>query len=274
MLAGVKTAEYRGNNYHPVGTDGTGGRTSFVKETFLPESNDEISEIPHELQPKLLHGLQEQVMSARYDERLAERARLARELHDTLLQTIQGSKMIVDAALEQSGNPSQMRRAMEQLSVWLEQANEEGRAALNSMRTSTTETNDLTEALRWVTEACTLRENGEVAFSVSGETRDMHLIVRDEIYRIGYEAIRNACQHSEATRLEVELRYAQDFSVRVKDNGVGIDPVIASKGREGHFGLIGMRERAAGIGAKLTIVSSANSGTEIKLVVPGGLVFR
>jgi signal transduction histidine kinase len=102
----------------------------------------------------------------------------------------------------------------------------------------------------------------------------MHPIVRDEIYRIGYEAIRNACQHSNASQFDVELKYAQDLSVRVKDNGNGIDPVVASEGKEGHFGLNGMRERAARIGAKLTIVSSANTGTEITLVVPGGLVFR
>jgi signal transduction histidine kinase len=163
---------------------------------------------------------------------------------------------------------------MEQLSVWLEQANEEGRAALNSLRASRTETNDLGGDLRQATEACTLRGNGEVAFSVSGETRDMHPIVRNEIYRIGYEAIRNACQHSEATLLEVELRYDQDLSLRVKDNGVGIHSVVASEGKEGHFGLTGIRERAARIGAKLTIVSSAKSGTEITLVVPEGLVFR
>jgi signal transduction histidine kinase/ligand-binding sensor domain-containing protein len=214
------------------------------------------------------------VITARFDERLAERTRLARELHDTFIQTIQGSKMVADDALEQSGDPVHMRRAMEQLAAWLGQANEEGRAALNSLRTSATETNDLAEAFRRATEACKLQENAEVRFSVVGCAREMHPIVRDEIYRIGYEAIRNACQHSNASQFDVELKYAQDLSVRVKDNGNGIDPVVASEGKEGHFGLNGMRERAARIGAKLTIVSSANTGTEITLVVPGGLVFR
>jgi signal transduction histidine kinase len=214
------------------------------------------------------------VITARFDERLAERTRLARELHDTFIQTIQGSKMVADDALEQSGDPVHMRRAMEQLAAWLGQSNEEGRAALNSLRTSATETNDLAEAFRRATEACKLQENAEVRFSVVGCAREMHPIVRDEIYRIGYEAIRNACQHSFASQFDVELKYAQDLSVRVKDNGNGIDPVVASEGKEGHFGLNGMRERAARIGAKLTIVSSAKMGTEITLVVPGGLVFR
>jgi len=102
----------------------------------------------------------------------------------------------------------------------------------------------------------------------------MHPIVRDEIYRIGYEAIRNACTHSGASRMEVELRYAHNLVLRVGDNGAGIDPAIADRGKDGHFGLQGMRERAARIGGKLTLRSSSNSGTEIKLIVPGGVIFR
>jgi nitrate/nitrite-specific signal transduction histidine kinase len=74
--------------------------------------------------------------------------------------------------------------------------------------------------------------------------------------------------------LAVELRYAQDLTLRVSDNGIGIDPVIADRGKEGHFGLQGMRERAARIGGKLTLGSSSKSGTEIKLVVPGDIIFR
>jgi signal transduction histidine kinase len=101
----------------------------------------------------------------------------------------------------------------------------------------------------------------------------MHPIVRDEVYRIAYEAIRNACTHSAASRLEVELRYANDLALRVSDNGTGIDPVIADRGRDGHFGLQGMRERAGRIGGKLTLVSSSSSGTEMNLVVPGGMIF-
>jgi signal transduction histidine kinase len=113
-----------------------------------------------------------------------------------------------------------------------------------------------------------------VTFSVVGDAREMHPIVRDEIYRIGYEAIRNAFAHSSASRMEVELRYADDLALRVSDSGTGIDPAIADTGKDGHFGLQGMRERASRIGGKLTIVSSTNSGTEIKLIVPGGIIFR
>jgi signal transduction histidine kinase/ligand-binding sensor domain-containing protein len=213
-------------------------------------------------------------ISIRFDERLAERTRMARDLHDTFLQTLQGSKLVADRALKPSTDASQMRQAVEQLSSWLGRATEEGRAALNSLRTTTTQTNDLAEALRRVTENGLVPNSMAVTFSVVGDAREIHPIVRDEIYRIGYEAIRNAFAHSSASRLEVELRYANDLALRVSDNGAGIDPAIANAGRDGHFGLQGMRERAARISGKLTIVSSANSGTEIELIVPGGAIFR
>jgi signal transduction histidine kinase len=213
-------------------------------------------------------------ISTRFDERLAERTNLARELHDTFLQTIQGSKMVADDALEQPTDLARMRRAMERISEWLEQATQEGRTALNSLRTSTTQVNDLAEALERATEEGMVPGAIAVAFSVSGDSKEMHPIVRDEIYRIAYEAIRNAFIHSQATRLEVLLSYAQDLTVRVSDNGVGIDPAVLAKGKEGHYGLQGMRERAERIGARLTVVSSPSSGTEITTSVPGSIVFR
>src|SRR6266849_2770398 len=209
----------------------------------------------------------------RLEERVSERTRMARDLHDTFLQTVEGSKLVADDALDHSTDPDRMHRAMGQLSVWLGQATQEGRAALNSLRTATTQTNDLAEGLRRVTEDSLIPSSMTVTFSVIGDAREMHPIVRDEVYRIGYEAIRNACTHSGASQLEVELRYAHDLALRVSDNGTGIDPVIADKGRDRHFGLQGMRERAARIGGKLTLVSSSNSGTEIKLIVPGGIIF-
>jgi signal transduction histidine kinase len=213
-------------------------------------------------------------MKARFDERLAERTRIARDLHDTFLQTIQGSKLVADDALSATTDLSHMRQAMEKLSAWLERATEEGRAVLNSLRTSTTEVNDLADAFRRALEECRIHSSMEVSLQVSGQIQEMHPIVRDEVYRIGYEAMRNACVHSQATQLRVELSYAQDLGLRICDNGVGIDPDIVDRGKRGHFGLQGMRERAARIMGKLSVESSAGSGTMITLTVPGGIIYR
>ena len=213
-------------------------------------------------------------MSARFDERLAERTRLAREIHDTLLQTIQGSKMVADDALDQPTDTARMHHALERLSKWLGQATMEGRAALNVLRDSTTQRNDLSDGLRRATEDAFVPSSMRVAFAVNGEPGEMHPIVRDEVYRIGYEAIRNACIHSEGSRLEIEISYAQDLALRVADNGKGLDPSFIAQGKEGHFGLQGMRERAARVGGRLTLTSSPTSGTEIRLSVPGKIVFR
>ena len=213
-------------------------------------------------------------IGARFDERLAERTRMARELHDTFLQTVQGSKMVADDALDEGSNEARMRYALERLSLWLGQAVTEGRAALHALRISTTERNHLAESLRQAAEDNCGPASLSLALTVIGDPKDLHPIVRDEISRIGYEAIRNACMHSHSSQLEIELRYAEDLTVAVKDNGVGIDPTVAHDGKDGHFGLQGMRERAARIRGKLTIVSTISAGTTVTLRVPGNLVYR
>jgi signal transduction histidine kinase/ligand-binding sensor domain-containing protein len=213
-------------------------------------------------------------LRARFDERLAERTRIAHDLHDTFLQTIQGSKLVADDALSASNDTPHMRQALEKLSAWLGRATEEGRAALNSLRSSTTEVNDLADALRRALEECRIHSPMGVALEVFGEPREMHPIVRDEVYRIGYEAIRNACVHSRATQLKVELSHTQDLNLRIQDNGQGIDPETVRHGKAGHFGLQSMRERAARIMGKLSIVGSSGDGTSVTLTVPGGIVYR
>jgi len=213
-------------------------------------------------------------MGARFDERMAERTRLAQELHDTLLQTIQGTKMVADDALDESTDFERMRATMRRVSQWLGQATQEGRAALSSLRVSVTSRNDLAETFRRAADDCLIHRAMEVNLSVIGEPREMHPIARDEVYRIGYEAIRNACSHSGGTRLTIQLTFAQDLSLRVNDNGTGMDIRIAEIGKDGHFGLRGMHERAVRIGGKISISSSAESGTDISLVVPGKIIFR
>jgi signal transduction histidine kinase/ligand-binding sensor domain-containing protein len=213
-------------------------------------------------------------LGARFDERLKERTRLARNLHDTLLQTIQASKVTVDTRLLGLTDPVQMRQAAEEVSTWLGQAVREGRTALSSLRTAATAPcGDLAEAMRQATDEIVSRGSMEAACRVVGDVKDVHPIVGEEITAIGREALRNACVHSGGTRVDVELRYEASLTLRVHDNGRGIDPAVAEQGRDGHFGMRGMRERAAGIGATLRIVSTEAGGTTLTLVVPGSVAF-
>lgn len=213
-------------------------------------------------------------LSARFDERLAYRTRVARDLHDTFLQTVQGSKLVVDHALKDPDDPARLLRAVKQLSGWLDRAIEEGRAALNSLRTSTAETNDLTEALRLAVDDCRAQTGIDATLSVTGHAGELHPVVRDEVYRIGSEAIRNARQHSGAGILRVTLEHDHDFTLSVLDDGVGMDPGVSETGKGGHFGLSGMRERAENIGGKLTIARAPGPGTTVTVTVPGRLAYR
>lgn len=213
------------------------------------------------------------MMNARFDERLAERTRMARELHDTLLPTIQACSLVARNALENPDDASRMRHALEQLSGWLLQAAQEGRDAVNALRTSTMESNSLAAALKRALEDCRSDTSMETAISITGEVREMHPVVRDEIYRLGYEAIRNARAHSAGSLIEVALNYGNNLSLNIRDNGIGIAPAVVETGRAGHYGLQGMRERADRIGAQLVISTSANTGTQVDLLVPGNVIF-
>jgi signal transduction histidine kinase/ligand-binding sensor domain-containing protein len=209
-----------------------------------------------------------------FDARLAERMRISAELHDTFLQTVQGSKMMADDALDQTADSARMRHALEKVSVWLGQAITEGRAALHALRVSTMERNHLAEFLGRIANEHCQRNSISVALTVIGDARDLHPIVRDEIARIAEEAIRNSCLHSMASQLSIELRYARDLSLVIEDNGIGIDPEIVDVGKVGHFGIQGMKERSARIRARITITSTPNAGTRIALNIPGDLVYR
>ena len=212
-------------------------------------------------------------MTTRFDERLSERVRIARELHDTLLQTVQAGKLVADDALEPTVDEQRRRHALERISSWLGQAVREGRAALDALRQSTALENDLAQALRECAEELVVDQGIAVRMSVQGTTRELHPIARDEVFRIGSEAIRNAIAHAGSKSLEIELAYSSDLTLIVRDFGRGIAIDFAG-GKPGHFGVQGMRERAQRIGAKLSISRLNPGGTEVRLQVPGQSVFR
>ena len=110
---------------------------------------------------------------------------------------------------------------------------------------------------------------------VDGTPRPLRSIIRDEIYQIGHEALSNAFRHARASDIEVELEYASNhLRVLVRDNGTGIDPQVLVAGRDGHWGLSGMKERTERIGGKLRVLSRAVAGTEVELSVPGKIAFE
>jgi signal transduction histidine kinase/ligand-binding sensor domain-containing protein len=216
----------------------------------------------------------EAAAATRFNERLGERTRLARDIHDTLLQTIQGSKMVADHALVNAGDPGRLRAAIEQLASWLERAAREGRAAVDSLRATSTEGLDLMAILKRTAEEETSAVALNATCMTSGEPKDLHPIVADEAYRIAYEAVRNARMHARANKLLIELEYGERLILRITDDGIGMDTAMLEHGRPGHFGLQGMRERAAHAEGKLTLTSAPGAGTVVTLIVPGGIAFQ
>jgi len=216
----------------------------------------------------------EAAAATRFNERLAERTRVARDIHDTLLQTIQGSKMVADDALEHAADPGRLRTAIEQLANWLARATREGRAALNSLRATSAEGQDLIEVLKRAAAEETDASSLSVTCTSTGDPRCIHPIVADEVYRIAHETVRNARMHASASKLLLELEYGQRLILRITDDGIGMDSALLEQGRPGHFGLQGMRERAAHIEGKLTITSAPGAGTVVTLIVAGGIAFQ
>jgi signal transduction histidine kinase len=214
------------------------------------------------------------ILELRLEERVNERTRIARVLHDTLLQSFQGLMLHLQV-VENLLPPGKAKEKLEQTLERADQAIAEGRDAVSDLRSSATTTNDLAQALR---AACNeLATPGAAAFEVTveGTPQDLHPIIRDELYRIAREALRNAFSHARAQYIEAELIYAERlFRLRIRDDGKGIDPATLEEGRSGHYGLPGMRERARQIGAELTIWSGVGTGTEIDLSIPGSIAYR
>ena len=194
--------------------------------------------------------------------RVGERTRIARELHDTLLQSFHG--LLLRFQTVSYLLPERPAEAKEKLDGAIQQAATavtEGRNAVQGLRASTVERNDLAVAIRTLGDELatdtSVHRPSTFHVAVEGHARDLHPIVRDEIYRIAAEALRNAFRHAHAGRVEVDIRYDdQQFRLRVRDDGQGIDAaVLANQGIEGHYGLRGMPERAALIGGKLAVWS-------------------
>ena len=216
----------------------------------------------------------------RLEERVNERTRIARDLHDTLLQSFHGV-LLKFSALKYliRDRPAEAEEALERFLEQARHAVTEGRDAVQGLRDSTVVANDLARAIGTFVEGLaadqTHGNSPEFRMHVEGKSRDLPPLIRDEVYRIACEALRNAFRHAGARRIEVDIRYDQrQFRFRVRDDGKGIDPqVLSAGGRTGHHGLAGMHERAKVAGGKLVVWSELNSGVEIELTIPASFAY-
>ena len=225
-----------------------------------------------------MRKLTEAQLTVRFEERLAERTRIARELHDTLLQSFQ-ALMFHFQAINDQLPPGTAKDALERVLDQADHAIVEGRDAIQNLRSSATLTNELARALTELGEELAVVPDGErrsptFRVSIEGRPRELHPILRDDIYRIAREALRNAFHHAQASKIEAEITYDERrLRLRVRDDGRGIDPKHLDRGRDGHWGLPGMRERAQQVGAQLHLWSEAGKGTEVELSIPGSIAY-
>jgi signal transduction histidine kinase len=214
--------------------------------------------------------------------RVNERTRIARELHDTLLQSFQGLMLrfqTVDEMLP--ARPLDAKKALEGALDRADEAISEGRDAITDIRTSTLASHDLAKSIAALmtnlNEELAAGNRASVMFRVlvEGAPRTVRPILQDEIYRIARESLRNAFRHAQARNIETEITYGESLRLRFRDDGKGIDPsVVEHGGRSGHWGLPGIRERAKHIGAKLAVWSELGAGTEVELSIPGSIAYE
>jgi signal transduction histidine kinase len=212
-------------------------------------------------------------MQIRNEERQAERKRIAQDLHDTMLQDFYSASLQLQTALEQlpANLPSRVRlfRVLEILGGIIDGI----RRTLRGAPPPEPGHDDLPQEFARIGHQLSSK-NVKFRVITSGSIRQLHPGVREDIYRIGREALVNAFRHSQATSIEVEFEYgSKRFWLVVRDNGCGIDPKILRDGREGHLGLQSVRQRAERLGAKLELRSGDGAGTEIELLLPNSVAF-
>jgi signal transduction histidine kinase len=220
-----------------------------------------------------LHELRRQ-LNLRFEERLAERTRIAQDLHDTLLQGVISASMQLHVANEHLPDDSPAKPLVDRVIQLMGQVVEEGRDAVRGLRSAYGNSDDLGTAFARIGEEFRTDQTKDYSVVVKGTPQELHPIIRDEAYRIVREALTNAFRHSGGNKIEVELEYtSRQLKILIRDDGAGIDPNVVELGRDGHWGLTGMRERAESIGGRLKVWSRANAGTEVELLIPSHVAF-
>jgi ligand-binding sensor domain-containing protein/signal transduction histidine kinase len=214
------------------------------------------------------------LLNVRFEERLAERTRIAQELHDTLLQGLLSISMQLHVAMDQLPDDSPARTTLNRVMQLMGPVIEDGRNTIRGLRSSIQNPDDLMSAFSQIPRE--LNDKGaDFRAVIEGASVPLRPSIRDEIYRIGREALTNAFRHSGASNIHLQLEYTTShLRILVADDGCGISSQVLEFGREGHWGLPGIRERAAKIGGKLRVMSRLGRGTEIELCVPSHVVFE
>ncbi|WP_176787025.1 two-component regulator propeller domain-containing protein [Sphingomonas sp. NFR15] len=210
---------------------------------------------------------------ARAAERTAERERIARELHDTLLQSIQTLTLHVQAAVEDLPQGTPERAQLENALTRADRAISEGRDRVRDLRKHR-DPEGIVEILTDIVADKGFGSATSVRIQADGNPRPLAPVALDEIVRIAGEAVANVRQHARATQLRIEIRFARPFTIRFSDDGLGIPAPVLEEGRKAHhYGLQGMRERARKMRGTLTIRSPSEGGTELLLTIPAHVAY-
>jgi signal transduction histidine kinase len=205
-------------------------------------------------------------------ERRLERVRIAGELHDTLLQGFLGASLVVGGTLQQMAQNSPARASLKRAARLMHRAIEEGRAVLQGLRSSVVASGSLEQEFSDLLREIAPVSGVQARILVIGHARALKPEIQHQIYLIGREALVNAFRHANGTSIETEIAYLRSqLRVMVRDNGCGIDAQILQSRRVSHWGLVGMRERAKGIGAEVRIYSRRRAGTEVEISIPNGI---
>jgi signal transduction histidine kinase len=215
------------------------------------------------------------ILELRLEERVNERMRIARDLHDTLLQGVISASMQLHVAVDKLPVGSPARLSFNRILQLMAQVIEEGRNAIRGFRVVVKDALNLADAFSTVPRELDLHEQIAFRVVVEGHARSLHPLIRDDIYLIGREALVNAFRHARASAVEVEIEYSRhQLRVVVRDNGCGMDDEMLQSGRDGHWGLSSMGERAGRMGAKLKVLSRPHAGTEVELCIPARVAFK
>jgi signal transduction histidine kinase len=229
----------------------------------------------------LCRGSLTQQLNARFQERILERTRIARELHDTLLQSLHGLMFQFQAARNMlPRRPDEAMQALDDTIYETEKALAESRDAIQGLRSEPFATVNLSDLLAATSQE--LAGSGAAnqvppVFDLieEGERQTLSEPAKSEVCRIAVEVLRNAFHHACAHRIEAEIRYEDRvLRIRIRDDGKGIDPKVLKEGVAGHWGLRGVRERAERLGAQLDFWSEVGAGTEVQLTIPASVAYE